>query len=327
MPTTFIADFPPSLGQEVAGGQHFMIIDSYESKNSVAAGGVGDKLSSIGLYIPSGSLNTGYDGNYEGKEGGSLRSQLGSDVLSSFSSGAGGVPGSAGQGGLDVTKLTAALAQGVIGQATKMAAAKADTGGFISASGNSPNNYMALVYGGPNTFREHTFAFKFFPKNLTESNTVRSIIEEFKRGTLPRMSNITGGSVTGSTLTDPFFKSPRQHTIKFMKGGSKSSGGSNPYLFEIGKSVITDMKINYDPQDMIGFHSDGSPVQIDLSLTFKEIAFQISQDNVSGQANIDLSAAISQNQSSAQSSSTQTAAEFTESRTNTAGFLTDGRGF
>ena len=296
MPTTFIADFPPSLGQEVAGGQHFMIIDSYESKNSVAAGGVGDKLSSIGLYIPSGSLNTGYDGNYEGKEGGSLRSQLGSDVLSSFG-GAGGVPGSAGQGGLDVTKLTAALAQGVIGQATKMAAAKADTGGFISASGNSPNNYMALVYGGPNTFREHTFAFKFFPKNLTESNTVRSIIEEFKRGTLPRMSNITGGSVTGSTLTDPFFKSPRQHTIKFMKGGSKSSGGSNPYLFEIGKSVITDMKINYDPQDMIGFHSDGSPVQIDLSLTFKEIAFQISQDNVSGQANIDLSAAISQNQS------------------------------
>jgi hypothetical protein len=50
---------------------------------------------------------------------------------------------------------------------------------------------------------------------------------------------------------------------------------------------------------MTGFHSDGSPVQIDLSLTFKEIAFQISPDNVSGQANTDLPAAISQNQSSA----------------------------
>ena len=59
------------------------------------------------------------------------------------------------------------------------------------------------------------------------------------------------------------------------------------------------MKINYDPQSMVGFHSDGSPVQIDMSLTFKEIAFQISQDNVSGQANFDLPAAISQNQSSA----------------------------
>jgi hypothetical protein len=306
--TTFITDFPPSLGQEVAGGQHYMIIDSYESKSSVAHD-ASKHLSSIGLYIPAGSLSTGYDGNYEGKEGGSLKAELGSDVMSALS-GSGGGGDKSRAGGVDVAKLTAAVVTAAKGQASKMAAAKADTGGFISASGNSPNNYMALVYGGPNTFREHAFAFKFFPKNLTESNTVRAIIEEFKRGTLPRMSNITGGAVTGSTLTDPFFKSPRQHIIKFMHGGSRSSGGSNPYLFEIGKSVITDMKINYDPQSMVGFHSDGSPVQIDMSLTFKEIAFQISQDNVSGQANFDLPAAISQNQSS----STQSAEEFTNTR-------------
>jgi hypothetical protein len=302
--TTFITDFPPSLGQEVSGGQHYMIIDSYESKSSVAHD-ASKHLSSIGLYIPAGSLSTGYDGNYEGKEGGSLKAELGSDVISALSG-----SGPRGGGGIDVAKLTAAVVTAAKGQATKMAAAKADTGGFISATGNSPNNYMALVYGGPNTFREHAFAFKFFPKNLTESNTVRAIIEEFKRGTLPRMSNITGGAVTGSTLTDPFFKSPRQHKIKFMNGGSRSSGGSNPYLFEIGKSVITDMKINYDPQSMVGFHSDGSPVQIDMSLTFKEIAFQISQDNVSGQANFDLPSAISQNQSS----SSQSAEEFTNTR-------------
>ena len=319
--TTFITDFPPSLGQNVAAGQHYMIIDSYESKSSVAHD-ASKHLSSIGLYIPAGSLSTGYDGNYEGKEGGSLKAELGSGIIEALS-GSGGVPGSAGQGGVSVAKLTAAVVTAAKGQASKMAAAKADTGGFISASGNSPNNYMALVYGGPNTFREHTFLFKFFPKNVSESNRVKAIIEEFKRGTLPRMSNITGGAVTGSTLTDPFFKSPRQHTIKFMHGGSRSSGGSNPYLFEIGKSVINDMKINYDPQSNVGFHSDGSPVQVDMSLTFKEIAFQISQDNVSGQANFDLPAAISQNQSS----STQSAEEFTNSRVNTPGFLTDGRGF
>jgi len=319
--TTFITDFPPSLGQNVAAGQHYMIIDSYESKSSVAHD-ASKHLSSIGLYIPAGSLSTGYDGNYEGKEGGSLKAELGSGIIEALS-GSGGVPGSAGQGGVSVAKLTAAVVTAAKGQASKMAAAKADTGGFISASGNSPNNYMALVYGGPNTFREHTFLFKFFPKNVSESNRVKAIIEEFKRGTLPRMSNITGGAVTGSTLTDPFFKSPRQHTIKFMHGGSRSSGGSNPYLFEIGKSVINDMKINYDPQSNVGFHSDGSPVQVDMSLTFKEIAFQISQDNVSGQANFDLPAAISQNQSS----STQSAEEFTNSRVNTPGFLTDGLGF
>ena len=228
---------------------------------------------------------------------------------------------------MDFNKIAAAIKTAGAAKLNQLVAAKADTGGFISASGNSPNNYMALVYGGPNTFREHTFAFKFFPKNLTESNTVKAIVEEFKRGTLPRMSSITGGGVTGNTLTDPFFKSPRQHKIKLMKGGSgqSRSGGENPYLFEIGTSVITDMKVNYDPQQTVGFHSDGSPVQIDLSLTFKEIAFEISQDNVSGQANVDLSQSIQQNQSSVQSA--QSAQEFTQSRLDSGTFLTDGRGF
>ena len=179
--STFITDFPPSLGQEVAGGQHYMIIDSYESRNAVAAGGVGNHLSSIGLYIPASSLSTGYDGNYENSAGGALKAELGSDVMSALSGGGSGPAGRYSGGGIDLKKLTAAVLNAGAGFASKTAAAKADTGGFISASGNSPNNYMALVYGGPNTFREHSFTFKFFPKNLSESNVVKSIIEEFKR--------------------------------------------------------------------------------------------------------------------------------------------------
>jgi len=242
-------------------------------------------------------LKTSFTGNYEGKEGAALKAAGGAaggnlvDKLSKFDFSV--------KAAADL--LSAGSAASDVGSAfaSKMLASTLDKTGFVSASGNSPNNYMALVYGGPNTFREHTFLFKFFPKNVSESNRVKAIIEEFKRGTLPRMSNITGGAVTGSTLTDPFFKSPRQHTIKFMHGGSRSSGGSNPYLFEIGKSVINDMKINYDPQSNVGFHSDGSPVQVDMSLTFKEIAFQISQDNVSGQASLDLAGPIQQNQARA----------------------------
>jgi len=72
----------------------------------------------------------------------------------------------------------------------------------------------------------------------------------------------------------------------------------------------------------VGFHDDGHPVSISLSLTFQEIELQISKDNAKAR-NLDLSGSVLQ----AQASSSQTAAEFTESRTNTAGFLTDGRGF
>ena len=40
--SVFLADFPPNLGSEVAAGQHYMMIDSYKSRNATAAGGIGD---------------------------------------------------------------------------------------------------------------------------------------------------------------------------------------------------------------------------------------------------------------------------------------------
>jgi len=292
----FLANFPPTLGSEVAAGQHYMMIDSYESKNATASGGLGTHLSSIGLYIPAGSLKTSFSGNYEGKEGAALKAatgELGGNALQSLKNLKFTQDSAA-----DTTKAFGDLF-GLGGDAAGGFLGKmADKTGFVSASGNTPNNYMALVYGGPNEFRQHSFAFKFFPRNRAESNTVKDIIEEFKRGTLPRMA-LGSGSKTGKNLLDPFFKSPRQHTIKFMKGGVTTAGNENPYLFKIGKSVITAMEINYDPQTSVSFHNDGSPVSIDLSLTFKEIAFQISGDNANAR-DLDLSGAVRQNQAFAE---------------------------
>jgi len=281
MASTFIADFPPSLGTAAAAGEHYMLIDSYESLNAVSTGET--KLSSIGLYIPAGSLNTTHTGNYEGKDGAASAAKTGGGLGL-------GVTGSGREASFDLGKL----ATGLLERTSKSLVGTADQNGFISAQGSAPNNYMALVYRGPNTFRQHTFAFKFFPKNKGESERVEAIIEEFRRGTLPRMAGGVG------VISDPFFKSPRQHKIRFCKGGSgaNSAGGENSYLFTIGTSVITNMVVNFDPQSVVGFHNDGSPVAVDLSLTFQEIKLQISPDNVSGQ-NLDLSGAVQQNQSSA----------------------------
>jgi len=280
----FLADYPPTLGNEAKAGQHYMIIDSYESTSAISRSPV--KLSSIGLYIPAGSLKTTHTGNYEGKAGAATAATGGSALMDTLQSlmGGGGSHRPDGTGGADgdfdlsgaVTKGMAAIKM----KGSQMLAGALDTGGFVSASGKSPNNYMAMVYGGPKDFRNHSFEFKFFPRNTTESSTVKQIIGEFERGTLPRMAGFTGGG-TGDTLTDPFFKSPRQHEITFYKGGSGSAGAGseNVFLFKIGTSVITSMSMNYDPQTTVGFHRDGSPVSIDLSLTFQEITFQISQDN------------------------------------------------
>ena len=293
--SVFLADFPPNLGSEVAAGQHYMMIDSYKSRNATAAGGIGDHLSSISLYIPAGSLKTSFTGNYEPKEGAALKAaavarggELSSSLKNFFST-----FDSAAAKELEgtISNIGTTISQAGSGLFAQLS----DKTGFVSASGNTPNNYMALVYGGPNEFRQHTFDFKFFPRNIDESDRVREIIKEFKRGTLPRMSADVTGTRSGQNLLDPYFKSPRQHTIKFLKG---DADGKNTYLFNIGTSVITNMVVNYDPQTTVGFHTNGAPVQIDMSLTFKEIAFQIEPDAESLR-NIDLSGPVSQNQSSA----------------------------
>jgi hypothetical protein len=144
---------------------------------------------------------------------------------------------------------------------------------------------MALVYRGPSNFREHTFQFDFFPKNSTEADIVKAILKDFQDGSTPRMATITKGEAS-QKLTAPFFKSPRQWKIKFMMGkmdttqteGDYSSG--NKYLFSFKTSVITSMAVNHDPQSIVGFHKDGSPVQTRLSLTFKEIEYVLSGDGV-----------------------------------------------
>ena len=298
MAQPFLADFPPNLGFEASAGQHYMIINSYESKNAVASVTTGapgtmtsTQLSSIGLYIPAGSLTTSYTGNYEGKDGAGSAARAGGSFTGDASV------------TTKISKMAAALSQTFSAKVT----AAADTTGFISAQGLSPNSHMALVYKGPNTFRQHTFAFKFFPKNSAESTTVRTIIEEFRFGTLPRMSGGNG------TITDPFFKSPRHHTINFYKGGNGVSGRpgqtQNSKLFTIGKSVITNMTVNYDPQSVVSFHPDGSPVAIDMTLTFQEIELQINTKDSTSNGRDALVDAVTQNQSSSQTTSEQSRSE------------------
>jgi hypothetical protein len=266
----FIKNFPPSIGNAVtSGGQHYMMINSYKQVNAVTTGET--ILSSIGLYIPPAALTTKFTGDYESKEGAATTAKM-----------------------TEAAFVSAGKA--LLEKATQAVIATVDKGGFMSAQGKAPNNHVALLYKGPGSFRDHTFAFKFFPKNKPESDLVKDIISEFKNGMLPTM-----GFGDGSVLNSSFFKAPRHHKIKFFNGA-----GENPYLFEIGTSVITDMSVNYDPQSLVGFHSDGSPVQIDMSLTFKEIELQVSKDKLTGPARTLMEASKFQ----AQTSSDATAQSF-----------------
>ena len=279
-----ILTFPPGLGSKVAAGQHYLMIDSYKSLNAINTGD--KKESSIALYIPPNSMKTGFSAEYSGQEGAALKAAAFTGAKGAASAGANAFLGQgslqAGVGnlaGMMADSLTGSLGSIASGGGSFLqgAAAKlADKAGFGAAAGIAVNNHMALVYKCPSEFRTHDFMFSFWPKDPSEAEIVARILNDFKQGMLPRVG---GGQINSRRLSAPFFHAPRHWKLKFCMGGVMASS-ENPYLFEIKTSVIKSMQVNHDPEGIVSFHPDGSPVHTTLSLSFQEIELVTSADAV-----------------------------------------------
>ena len=274
--------YPKSLGNEAKQGHHYVLFNSYESKNAVEKKGL--MKSSIALYIPTGALTITTGQTYQDVPGGATMAATATGItntdITNFS------------GFLEKSKR---IMQGGADVATGMLSKPEAVQNFMSSAfGLAKNNHIALAYKGPAGFRQHAFTFQFFPKSKTEADEVNKIIEDFHNGSTPRTIGQTGENVT--RITAPYFSSPRQYEIKFMKGGKREGGadgyvgaGRNNYLYELKRSVITSMTINHDPDSVVSFHEDGSPVHSSMTLQFQEIEYVTSGDAVDAEFNKEVS--------------------------------------
>ena len=270
-------DFPTGIGTAGKGvsGQPYMLLTSYESKNSIESN-EGIIISSIALYIPPNALTTAFAASYGGLEGAAMKATMGG-ALSRLNMGALTAAGTLGMAGdWDAGNIAESLFATFSSAGTavmgKVAGAVDKGTGMLAAQGIAVNNHMALTYKGPGEFRTHSFAFNFFPKVQADSNAIRDITKDLENGMLPRMSGTP--LKKNRAVSAPFFMAPRHWTIDFFKG----DGTENTYLHKIKKSVITQMSINHDPNSTISLHEDGSPVQTTLTLTFQEIELPFSGD-------------------------------------------------
>ena len=207
-----LISYPATLGKDVAQGQHYMLIDSYESSSAVDREGQGTRKSSIALYIPPGALTTTIGQTYEQLKGGARLAAMGDSE-------------GAGASAVLIDAMTSIVTKPKIVDDFRAA-----------GKGLARNAHMALVYRGPAEFRTHTFQFEFWPKTVDETETVKTIINDFQQGSTPRMG-VTMGDV--NKLTFPYFHAPRQWEIKFCKGktieadrqaqAATGAGGTNPY--------------------------------------------------------------------------------------------------
>jgi hypothetical protein len=105
-------------------------------------------------------------------------------------------------------------------------------------------------------FRNFSFSFTFTPYSREETNQIKDIIKAFRSAAAPTIQK--GGSGL-------MFVVPNTIDIAFRFNGDK-----NEYITKTTECVIQNIDVNYAPNGWSA-HADGSPTQIQLTMTFKEL--------------------------------------------------------
>jgi len=103
-------------------------------------------------------------------------------------------------------------------------------------------------------FRTFQFKYRFFPRSPEESRRAKDIISLFKYHMHPEMSD-----------NRLFFKYPSEFIITY-----NYNSGRNTYFHKFANCVLETMDLSYGGEQFSSF-SDGSPTEINMSLTFREI--------------------------------------------------------
>ena len=119
--------------------------------------------------------------------------------------------------------------------------------------------------------RNFQFQFKFLAKSEEESKEVEQIIQRFRYYAYPESIGL-GDDLNISVGFK--FPNPFQISVRYR---SKPVEKDNEVIFEDGHQIgpklktcyLTNVTTNYNPTTM-AFHTDGKPVEIDLSLSFTE---------------------------------------------------------
>jgi len=121
-------------------------------------------------------------------------------------------------------------------------------------SGQVFNPNMELLFEGP-TLRSFKFSFKMTPRNDKESNQVKQILRTFKTHMAPKTME-----------KNLFIETPDIFELRYRKGGS-----NHPFLHKFKQCFLQDIGVNYTGDGTYATYHDGTPVSMQMDLTFKEL--------------------------------------------------------
>lgn len=105
-------------------------------------------------------------------------------------------------------------------------------------------------------FREFDMSFTFTPTSQKESDMVREIIKTFRMYAAPTVVDESFGF---------FFKPPGLFDIVFVAGDSE-----NQYINKVRRSVMTNITVDYAPNQNWAAFKTGAPIQTTITMSFRE---------------------------------------------------------
>lgn len=151
---------------------------------------------------------------------------------------------------IEYFKLTAAAA------AANALGANVSIGSLLSrTTGQVINQNVEMLFNGVQV-RSFNFQWDLAPRNDKETDTIKGIIRILKQRSAAKMTKSNLG----------FLNAPDVFRLKYMKGGQ-----SHPFLNSFKISALKNMTMNYTGSGTYATYEDGTPVHMQLGLTFTEI--------------------------------------------------------
>ena len=202
-----------------------------DSLNGLAAAGV-DAASAV---MQSGDIGKAFT------TAGNQMSNFTSKILSS---------GNGGRNAMNA-QLSAAIVNALGGNTT-------GSGLLARASGQILNPNMELLFNGV-TLRSFNFTFDLAPRDQPESTTIKKIIRVFKK----YMAAKTTSANSGNGL---FIASPDVFQLTYKKGNT-----DHPFLHTFKPMALLNASVNYTGSGVYATYRDGTPVHMQLTLSFQEL--------------------------------------------------------
>ena len=156
-----------------------------------------------------------------------------------------------------------------------------------STKGTVLNPNAELLYDAPE-LREIGMTFKMVPKNANEAATIRTICNTFRKAALPswgaagdddltfssKVSYETNGDLSGASARgkkdnkisgENFIRVPSLCKFTFMKGNAP-----HEWLTQYKPCALSNVVVNFTPDNTYATYSDGSPVATEIRLSFQE---------------------------------------------------------